>query len=212
MAPAWGHVHFWGRLLHPSSALLICLTAIIVVQFLGYAGLGLVFLLLLTGIRGLLPGWWKLLRRLRWLLASVWLILAYGTPGDALLDAAWLPTHEGVAEATLHVARLTLMLGCLAWLLGSLGQRGLLVALVSLLRPLARCGVATDRLVVRLSLVMENLQVELPKGAWRDMLDGNPGGGDGPASLQVEVPAWRSLDYLVCLGAVVFSLCAVALG
>ncbi len=63
MAPAWGHVHFWGRLLHPSSALLICLTAIVVIQFLGYAGLGLVFLLLLTGIRGLLPGWWKLLRR-----------------------------------------------------------------------------------------------------------------------------------------------------
>lgn len=199
-------------ILHPSSALLICLMAIVVIQFLGHAGLGLVFVLLLSGFRSLFAGWWKLLRRLRWLLASVWAILAYGTPGDALLDMAWLPTHEGVAEATLHVARLALMLGCLAWLFASLGQRGLLVALVSLLRPLARCGVASDRLVVRLSLVMENLQVELPKGAWRDMLDGNPGGDNGPASLQVTVPAWRPVDYLVCLGAVVFSICAVALG
>lgn len=198
--------------LHPSSALLVCLTGIVVIQFLGYCGLGLVLLLLLSTFRRILPRWRILLRRLRWLLLSVWLILAYGTAGDALLDLAWLPTHEGAAEATLHVARLVLMLGCLAWLFALLGRQGLLVALVSLLRPLSTRGVATDRLVVRLSLVMENLQVELPKGAWRSMLDGDAGGDEGPALLRVEVPSWRRVDYLACLGAVVFSIGAVALG
>ena len=210
--PAWGHVHFGAGFLHPSSALLVCLTGIVVIQFLGYGGLGLVLLLLLSTFRQVLPRWWVLLRRLRWLLLSVWLILAYGTAGDALFGQNWLPTHEGAAEATLHVARLALMLGCLAWLFALLGQRGLLVALVSLLRPLSCRGVATDRLVVRLSLVMENLQVEMPKGAWRRMLDGNPGGDDGPTKLRVEVPSWRLIDYLACLGVLAFSICAIALG
>ncbi|MBP5998165.1 MAG: hypothetical protein KA535_09450 [Azonexus sp.] len=212
MAPAWGHVHFRAGFLHPSTVLLVCLTGIVVIQFLGYGGLGLVLLLLLSTFRRILPGWRVLLRRLRWLLLSVWLILAYGTAGDALFDLAWLPTHEGAAEATLHVARLVLMLGCLAWMFARLGRQGLLVALVSLLRPLSRRGVATDRLVVRLSLVMENLQTELPKGAWRSMLDGDAGGDDGPAKLQVEVPSWHLVDYLACLGVLVLSIGAVALG
>ena len=198
--------------MHPSSALLVCLTGIVVIQFLGYGGLGVVALLLLSTIRRILPGWRVLLRRLRWLLLSVWLILAYGTAGDALLDLPWLPTHEGAMEATLHVVRLVLMLGCLAWLFALLGRQGLLVALVSLLRPLSRRGVATDRLVVRLSLVMENLQTELPKGAWRSMLNGDAGGDDGPAKLRVEVPSWHLVDYLACLGVLILSIGAVALG
>lgn len=210
--PVRGHVHFWGGFLHPSSALLVCLTGIVVIQFLGYNGLGLVLFLLMATFQRVLPRWWVLLRRLRWLLLSVWLILAYGTAGDALFDLAWLPTHEGVAEATLHVTRLVLMLGCLAWLFTLFGQRGLLVALVSLLRPLSRRGLATDRLVVRLSLVMENLQTEMPKGAWRNMLDGNPGGDNGPAKLMVQVPRWQPIDYFACLGVLAFSIGAIALG
>ena len=95
---------------------------------------------------------------MRWLLLSVWLILAYGASGDALFDLTWMPTHEGVREATLHVARLVLMLGCLAWLFALLGNQGLLVALQSLLHPLSRFGLGSERLVVRLSLVMRNLQ------------------------------------------------------
>jgi energy-coupling factor transporter transmembrane protein EcfT len=198
--------------LHPSSALLVCLTAIAVIQFLGYVGLGVVLLLLLARFGQVFPRWWVLLRRMRWLFLTVWLILAYGTAGDALFNLAWLPTHEGVAEATLHVARLALMLGCLAWLFTALGQSGLQVALVSLLRPLSQRGIATDRLVVRLSLVMENMREELPKGAWRRMLEGHAEAVDGPTTLRAEVLAWRLSDYLVCLLALVFSIVAVYLG
>lgn len=210
--PRVGPCAFPGSLLHPSSALLVCLTAIVAIQFLGYVGLGMVLLLLLARIALVFPRWWSLLRRMRWLFLTVWLILAYGTAGEALFDLAWLPTHEGVAEATLHVARLALMLGCLAWLFMALGQSGLQVALVSLLRPLSTRGIATDRLVVRLSLVMENLREEMPKGAWRRMLDGHADSVDGPTTLRVEVPAWRLTDYLVCLGALVLSIVAVYLG
>jgi hypothetical protein len=149
---------------------------------------------------------------MRWLLLSVWLILAYGVSGDALFDLAWMPTHEGAQEATLHVARLILILGALAWLFAVLGNRGLLVALQSLLHPLSRFGIRSERLVVRLSLVMQNQQVELPRGAWRNMLDGNAGPVGGPETLRVEVPPWRAADYLACLAVLAFSWFAISLG
>lgn len=198
--------------MHPSSALLVSLIAIVVIQFLGLAGLALVFAVLLLAARKAAAGWWRLLRRMRWLLLSVWLILAYGASGDALFDLDWMPTHEGAREATLHVVRLALMLGCLAWLFALLGNRGLLVALQSLLQPLSRFGITSERFVVRLSLVMQNLQAEMPKGAWRNMLDGNAGPVGGPETLRVEVPPWRAADYLVCLAMLTFSWFAISLG
>ena len=192
--------------------MLVCLTAIAVIQFLGHVGLGMVLLVLLARFDLVFPRWWALLRRMRWLFLTVWLILAYGTAGEAVFDLAWLPTHEGIAEATLHVARLALMLGCLAWLFTALGKNGLQVALTSLLQPLAMRGIATERLVVRLSLVMENLREELPKGTWRRMLEGHAETVDGPTVLRVDVPAWRRTDYVVCVCVLVFSIVAIYLG
>ena len=192
--------------------MLVCLTAIAVIQFLGHVGLGMVLLVLLARFDLVFPRWWALLRRMRWLFLTVWLIMAYGTAGEAVFDLAWLPTHEGIAEATLHVARLALMLGCLAWLFTALGKNGLQVALTSLLQPLAMRGIATERLVVRLSLVMENLREELPKGTWRRMLEGHAETVDGPTVLRVDVPAWRRTDYVVCVCVLVFSIVAIYLG
>ncbi|MGA9394293.1 MAG: hypothetical protein WCA83_03770 [Azonexus sp.] len=198
--------------MHPSTAMLITVIAIVAIQFVGLAGLVAVFGLQLLAGRHSIAGWWRLVRRMRWLLLSVWLILAYGVPGDALFEVSWMPTHEGIREATLHVVRLILMLGCLAWLFSSLGKQGLLVALHGLLHPLARFGIASERLVVRLSLVMQNLQNELPKGAWRNMLDGNAVHGAGPETLQVTMLPWRLVDYFVFLAVLAFSCLLIALG
>jgi energy-coupling factor transporter transmembrane protein EcfT len=205
-------VHFWERFLHPASALLICLTVIVAIQFSGPAGLALVLLALVLEGRRVLPGWWTLLRRMRWLLLGVWLILAYGMPGDALLDVAWLPTHEGSREATLQAARLVLTVGCLAWLFALVGRDGLRVALISLLRPLSRAGLATDRLVVRLSLVMDNLQSPLTAGAWRAMLHPSAEAAAGPTHLRVAVPAWRPADYFHCVAVLAISSFLVGIG
>ena len=198
--------------LHPAAALLVCVTAIVVIQFLGWLGLALASSVLLLARRDSFSGWWRLLRRMRWLFLSVWLILAYGAAGDAVFDVAWMPTHEGVRNATLHVARLGLMLGCLAWLFATVGNHGLLVALQSLLRPLSEFGLASERLVVRLSLVMQNLQVRLPKGEWRNILGGIGGEPVGPETLRIEARAWRASDYLICLAVLISSGLAISLG
>ena len=198
--------------MHPSTALLITLIAIVAIQFIGLAGLVAVFVFQLLAVRRSFVDWWRLVRRMRWLLLSVWLILAYGVTGDAVFEVSWMPTHEGVREATLHVARLILMLGCLAWLFSSLGKQGLLIALHGLLHPLTGLGIDSERLVVRLSLVMQNLQNELPKGAWRKMLDGNAALGDGPETLRVTTLPRRAVDYYVFLGVLGLSCLLMALG
>lgn len=198
--------------MHPSTALLVTLIAIVAIQFVGLAGLVSVLATLMLVVRHLAVGWWRLVRRMRWLLLSVWLILAYGVPGDAVFDLAWMPTHEGIREATLHAGRLILMLGCLAWLFSSLGKQGLLLALHSLLNPLTRYGIASERLVVRLSLVMQNLQNELPPGAWRNMLDGKASHGAGPETLRVTMLPWRPVDYFLFLAVLAFSCFLIALG
>jgi hypothetical protein len=95
----------------------------------------------------------------RWLLLTLWLILAYNTPGEAWRDLAWAPTYEGIAEANLQAARLVAMLLlCLAWLFARLGREGMVGGLWGLLQPAQARGPGYRALVVRLSLVLDNLQ------------------------------------------------------
>ena len=77
------------------------------------------------------------LRRARWLLLTLWLILAYNTAGEAYADIPWAPTYEGLSEASLHAVRLIVMLGCLSWLFVRLGRDGLLAGLWGVLQSFA---------------------------------------------------------------------------
>lgn len=182
--------------MHPSAALVLWLAAVIAVQSLDYPGLLVCTLLVLTQ-SGVLSSWLGFVRRARWLLLSLWLILAYHTPGEAWADLAWAPTWEGIAEATLHAARLIVMLACLAWLFVRLGRPGLLSGLWGLLSPCRRLGMDSERLVVRLSLVLERLQQPLEKGAWRRVLHGQPDFLQGPSVVVIDLPSWRSRDSLL---------------
>lgn len=185
-------------MLHPSSVLAIWLLGVVALQAMRYPALAvLAVLLLLTGARP--AQWLGYVRRSRWLLLTLWLILAYNTPGEALGDQGWAPTYEGIGEANLHAVRLVVMLGCLAWLFGRLDRDGLVSGLWGLLAPWRRLGLDTGRLVVRLSLVLEHLQSPPEPGAWRRMLAAEPSWLDAPASLHLSMPRWRLVDILLPL-------------
>jgi len=192
--PRKGLCAFWESELHPSTTLIAWLAAVLSVQFLGYAGLGFLGLALLLSAPAACRSWLDYVRRGRWLLFVLWVILAYNTPGEAFHDYSWAPTYEGLAEANLHAVRLLLMLACLAWLFNRLGRDGLLSALWGLLLPLRGLGLDVERLLVRLSLVLENLQSPPEKGAWKQMLVARPDFAHGPSTLQLSQPAWRLLD------------------
>ncbi|MGE5469467.1 MAG: hypothetical protein ACM3X0_01585 [Bacteroidota bacterium] len=198
--------------MHPSTALIAWLVAVLAAQFVGYPGLGVLATGMLISRPELRRPWQAYIRRARWLLLTLWLILAYNTPGEAMADLAWAPTYEGMAEANLQAARLITMLGCLAWLFAHLGRDGLVSALWGLLRPLRALGLDSGRLVVRLSLVLENLQSPPEKGAWKKMLaaDHHLMAG-GPEVLHFSQPTWAGRDTLIVVAALGFLLGAILL-
>ncbi len=196
--------------MHPTSVLLAWLLSVVVVQFLDYPGLGLVAVGVLLTAPACRGAWWRYLSRARWLLATLWLILAYNTPGDALADLAWAPTDQGIAEATRHAVRLVVMLGLLAWLFTRLGRDGLVGALWGACLPLRRFGVDTAPFVVRLSLVLENLQTPHARGDWKKMLQTEMVGHEGPDSVSIDLPPWQAADSLLLIAIILF-ICGVVL-
>lgn len=187
--------------MHPACALIVWLAAVVGVQFIDYAGLALLLAGILLSTPGAASRWFASIRRARWLLLTMWLILAYHTPGDAFNDQSWAPTYEGMAEASLQGIRLVAMLACLAWLFVRLGSAGMVCGLWGLLGPLRRLGVDVERLVVRLSLVLENLQAAPEKGRWRRILAGEMIMPGGPAVLRLEAVPWTVRDSLVAAAA-----------
>ena len=183
--------------MHPSAALLLWLAGIVAIQYLGYPGLGLMLVVAVLSTPAICRPWLGYARRARWLLLSLWLIVAFNTPGEALRDFSWAPTYEGMAEANLQAVRLLAMLALLAWLFVRLGRDGLLGGLWGLLHPLRSLGLDTGRLVIRLSLVLENLQTEHEKGAWKKMLVGEARFVDGPDSVRLAMPRWKAADTLL---------------
>lgn len=192
---------FGNIVLHPSAQLLIWLLIVLAVQAVGGAGLAGLGLLLLWARPTIVPAWGGYLRRSRWLLLTLWLILAFNTPGDAWLDQAWAPTEQGVREASLQATRLALMLGLLAWLFATLGRDGLVAALWGVCLPLRKLGVDTAPFVVRLSLVLDHQQHAHRGSDWRAILQGALPPVDGPDRVKIDLPAWRTRDTLgVLLG------------
>ncbi len=191
--------------MHPTAALILWSSAVIAVQYLAYPPLA-AFAVLLGVLPGVLRVWLGFVYRARWLLLTLWLILAYNTPGEAYADLVWAPTYEGIAEASLHAARLLVVLGCLSWLLVRLGRDGMLAGLWGALAPARACGLDSERLLVRLALVLERLQEPPEKGAWRRLLHSTPDFASGSAVVRLEYPAWRAVDALPVLLALLLLL------
>lgn len=188
--------------MHPTARILCWLVLLATTQVLSATGCLAGFALALTQGKMMLAHWWKLLRRSRILLISLWLIIAYSLPGDTWRDYAWIPSHPGLVEANLHAARLVLLLASLAWLLSGLHHRELVAALWQLMHPLQQLGINLDRTAVRLALVLEYLEQSLPKTHWRDLATPLPELPPGNNTLSLSLPAWNPRDLAhVFLGA-----------
>lgn len=193
--------------MHPTAALIVWLLVTLAVQSLDYPALLAIAVVFLWAGGGPVAAW-RYVKRARWLLLSLWLIIAYHTPGEALGDSAWAPTYEGAVEASRHAVRLVVMLIVLAWLFVRQGRDGLVAGLWGALSPLRVLGVETGRLVVRLSLVLEQVQAPAAKGAWRRMLHGQPlADPAGAGSLRIESSPWQPRDQgLVALALIILVL------
>lgn len=133
----------------------ICLT--LATQILhGYTLLLLFGALLVLLVKAGYTRFFYLLRRTRWILFSILVIYAYATPGHALWPqlGMYSPVREGMEDGLLQLLRLLTVLAGLSILLTLLSQKQLITGLYTLSLPLARCGLARERIAVRLALTL----------------------------------------------------------
>lgn len=123
----------------------------------------------------------RLFHKVRFLLLALFVLFAWFTPGEALLAAmpAFSPTWEGVCLAFEHAGRLAAVVCCVAILMASLPANRLVGGLYALMRPLAAVGLPSERIAVRVLLVLR--YVEAPVGSdWRHWLLAPPQDDVGP--------------------------------
>lgn len=157
--------------MHPSTCLIVWLLLLVLLQ--GLEGVPLMAAILALPVLGR-PAWrhfGQLTWRARWLLLSLFVILAWGAAGDPVWDGALAPTREGLVDASTHVGRLLLVLMAVAVLRQRMSQADLLTGLHRLLEPLRCCRLDADRGLVRLLLVLRHLETMPRPRDWRRLLD-----------------------------------------
>jgi energy-coupling factor transporter transmembrane protein EcfT len=176
---------------------LLCLTLALVVQVLpAWLALGLILPLLLTS--GSRQRWLGLVRRTRWLLLSLFLVFALGTPGEALYPDFSAPTREGVLLGLEQGSRLMAVLASVAWLLQGSAPTELAAGILRLAASFRIAEASGQRGVARLLLALqyvENAPRRLGEYRWQNLLE--PPGGAKDDSLQIVLLPFRPMDRLV---------------
>ena len=142
-----------------------------------------------------------LLKRTRWLIASLVLLFALATPGVYILPAlgGYGPTAEGLWLGLEHLMRLLFVLATLSVLLQLTGVEGLVAGLHGVILPLAWLGLDRGRLSVRLMLVMQYVEKSPPGRHWRDWLE-SPGSKPAFGQICLHKTRFTPTDYAVLAG------------
>jgi energy-coupling factor transporter transmembrane protein EcfT len=188
------------RALHPTTRLILWLLFLVAVQLLSGYPLAIVILLVPLCGKAVLKRGWLLLRRARWLLLSLFVILAWGSAGEPLWDSDLAPTQEGLSEALTHLGRLLLVLLAVAALLEKMSLPELFAASHTLFKPLRRLGLDPDRGIVRLMLVLRYVE-KLPRPRdWRSLLEVPEMTAN--ETIEVSCQPLRGIDYALVAGGV----------
>ena len=110
----------------------------------------------------------RLLRRIRWILLSLLAIYAFETPGEYFFPAMGGPTFEGLVSGGIQAWRIALTIALLAFLQGSTSREEMLSGIYTLLLPLNR-WVDVERIAVRLLLTLHYAE-EKGQGDWRERI------------------------------------------
>jgi energy-coupling factor transporter transmembrane protein EcfT len=185
--------------LHPATRLIGWLALLLAVQCLsGAALLAACLAVPLSGARVRQRGV-RLVWRTRWLLISLLIIFSWGVAGEPLWSGGMAPTREGVDEALKHVGRLFLVLFAVAAFLEFMPFADLLAGTRTVLAPLRRLGVDSDRGVARLMLALRYAETLPRPRDWRVLLD-VPETIAGEEILEIERRPLRWIDGGVIAG------------
>ncbi len=101
-----------------------------------------------------------MVRRMRWLFLSIFIIYAFGTPGELLpqFPVSFAPTFEGINLGWLQIEKLLLALAALALLITRTTKEHLMLGLYMLLSPLKLAGLNVERFAARLMLTLNYVE------------------------------------------------------
>lgn len=101
-----------------------------------------------------------MVRRMRWLFLSIFIIYAFGTPGELLpqFPVSYAPTFEGINLGWQQIEKLLLALAALALLVTRTSKEHLMLGLYMLLRPLKIAGLNVERFAARLMLTLNYVE------------------------------------------------------
>jgi len=99
-----------------------------------------------------------MLKRLRWLFVSIFVVYLFFTPGQLLFpDVLWGPTLEGVMQGVHRILALMLLIAAVNLLLTTTEQEDFLSAVLWCLRPLSLFGISHERLAIRITLTLDTV-------------------------------------------------------
>lgn len=99
-------------------------------------------------------------RRMRWLFLSIFLIYAFGTPGELIsyFPVNFAPTYEGLQLGMVQVEKLLIALAALSVLLTSTPKQQMLLGLYMVLSPFKLIGLNVERFSARLMLTLDYVE------------------------------------------------------
>jgi energy-coupling factor transport system permease protein len=109
--------------------------------------------------------WFPMLKRMRWLFLSMFLIYAFNTPGEFVSDwplnglVGWAPTYEGLQAGGLQLLRLMTMLASVALMMATTPIPLMIEGFYVLLKPLQFVGLHPERFAARLCLTLHYIEL-----------------------------------------------------
>jgi len=99
-------------------------------------------------------------RRMRWLFLSIFMIYAFGTPGELIpnFPVNFAPTFEGLQFGLVQIEKLLIALAALSLLLTSSPREQMMLGLYMLLSPLNLVGLNVERFAARLMLTLDYVE------------------------------------------------------
>lgn len=152
----------------------------------------------------------RVIKRMRWLFISIFIIYAFGTPGEYIqyFPNNYAPTFEGCSLGALQIVKLVIALASLSIIFATSSMQELMVGLYMLLSPLKLLGLNVARFSARLLLTLDYVEeLAAIKKFNFDVLDELHSSVDNlqeQKMITLQFPAFRFIDKLLII--IMFSI------
>ncbi|MEQ1602703.1 MAG: hypothetical protein HOP04_06670 [Methylophilaceae bacterium] len=207
--------------MHPSVKIALLLALVILAQTQNLLANILVASVLVVGFVFSSPHiFYRMLKRMRWLIISMMFIFSFSTPGEYVRQWPFelAPTYEGLSAGLLHVVRLLMVLAGLSLLLATSSRESLIAGFYQITAPLRNFNIPTEKFAARLCLTLHYAEQTPRVSLSRDIyeyfhnshahLANSDSNGllGAPEYILLHLPALTKRDKLVVLGLILAGL------